>query len=441
MKIFRIHQLNIKKKKNINNINEDELKEILYNKIINLLPQDIIIILPERHIIRKIYYNKKYCNFNEYIYDEDNKNYKISIIYTFTSLSTVIIGSNNETSFIVSEIKNENHLISVIEEIKNKNENQKYTCDKTYNIIIHFEHINSKKIQFISNFIIKNFKDDKYNYILIVHVKRNFNHNIDNIIYSIPDISSNINQIFLDNLNSKNINLLDFLEKNIIDIIEDYELIDLNREFKRTLTNFVYKELIEKNKTTYNPDNEICLLNEDNYIDEIINYMDEEEEFKSKLINKTKELIKQGKVAQIVCKNLLEKIFKNINKNSIDIISCLLDYIKEQIFSEYLIYIFKVLEDNNFLTTLVEIKKKNFGDIDNSIICQLEDKFLNEIIINKKVYEPKFSFKYIIPGFYNFYKNISNFIRKYIKVEYFNNEKKLREYYGSNSENEKRDFH
>ena len=430
----------LKKKKNINNINEEEIKEILYNKIINLLPQDIITILPERHIIRKIYYDKKYSSFNEYISDEDNKCYKISIIYTFTSLSNVIIGSNNEMSFMVSEIKNENHLISIIDEIKNKNENVKYNNEKSYNILIHFEHVNSNKIQFISNFIIKNFKEDKYNYLLIIHIKRNFNLDINESIYSIPDINPNINQIFLDNLNSKRIKLQDFLEKNIIDIMNDHELIDLDREFKRSLTSFVYRELIEKSTNTNNSYNEIGILNEDNYIDEIINYMDEKEDFKNKIINKAKELIKNDKEAQGNCKSLLEKIFKSINKNSVDIISCLLDYIKEKIFSEYLIYIFKALENNNFLTTLVENKKNNFDKKDN-IISQLEDKFLNQIYINKNSYKPKFSFKFIIPGFYNIYKNISNYITNKTNVEFFNNENNLRFYFSSNIEKEKRKFH
>ena len=206
------------------------------------------------------------------ISDDENKCFKISIMYTFSSLSSVIRGSNNEMSFMISEIKNENQLINRINEIKNKNENN----EKENNIIIHFEHANSNKIQFISNFIIKNFKEDKYNYILIIHIKRNFNPNINESIYSMPDINPNINQIFLDNLNSKNIKLQDFLEKNITDIINDPELIDTNREFKRGLTSFVYKELLEKNTIIYNLDNEINLLNEENYIDEIIKYMDQE---------------------------------------------------------------------------------------------------------------------------------------------------------------------
>ena len=424
--------IEIKKKKNIININEEEIKEKLYNKIINLLPQDIIVILPERHIIRKIYYDKKYYNFYEYISDEENKCYKISIIYTFSSLSTVINGSNNEMSFIVSEIKNEDQLINKIDEMKNKNENQ----EKSNNIIVHFEHTNSNKIQFISNFIIKNFKEDKYNYILIIHINRNFNPNTNESIYSMPDINPIINQIFLDNLNSKNIKLQDFLDKNIIDILNDPEKIDLNREFKRALTSFVYKELFEKSTAVYNSDDEFNSLNEENYIDEITKYMDEEVDFKCKIIAKALDLINNDKVAQGTCKSLLEKILKNINKNSTDIISCLLDYIKEQIFSDYLIYIFKVLESNNFLTTLVENKKNNFERIDNDLIIQLEDKFINEINLNEKIYEPKFSFKFIIPGFYNFYEKISNYITRNIYVEFFNSEKNLRIYSSLNIDKE-----
>lgn len=193
------------------NINEEEIKEILYNKIINLLPQDIISILPENHILRKMYSDKKYCNFNDYIFDEDNKSYKISIIYTFTSFSNIIIGSNNKMSFIISKIKNENQLFNIIDEIKNMNVNEKNKF-----ILIHFEHANSFEIQFICNFLIKNFREDKYNYILIIHIKRNFNPKINKRVYSLPDINPNIKQIFLDDLNSKDIIFHEPPEKNII---------------------------------------------------------------------------------------------------------------------------------------------------------------------------------------------------------------------------------
>ena len=432
-----IYNLDISLKKLENmNINEEEIKENLFNKIVNLLPQDIIAILPEEHFFRNIYSDKKYCNFNEYISDDNNKNYKISIIYTFTNLSNVIIGSNNEMSFMVSEIKNESHLINIIDEIKNKSAN-----DKNKFILIHFEHNNSNKIQFITNFILKNYNEDKYNYILLIHIKRNFNLSINDRIYSIPDINPQINQLFLDNLNSKKIIFQEFLERNIIDIMNDEKLIDLDKEFKRILTSFVYKELIEKRKYTISPKKELGLLNEDNYIDEIIKYMDEEDDFKKKIVDKAMEFIKKDEEAQGNSKSLLEKIFKNMNKYSVDIISCLLDYIKEKIFSKYLLIIFKILESNNFLTTLLEFKKNKNDDIDSITIIQLEDINLEKIDIDKKIEEPKFSFKFIIPGFYNFYNKISNYINKNIYIEYYNNENNLRFYFETDAEKEINIFH
>ena len=221
------------------------------------------------------------------------------------------------------------------------------------------------------------------------------------------------------------------------------ELMNLDREFKRTLTSFVYRELNEKNKSKilYNFNNENGLLNEENYTEEIIKYMDEDTSFKQKIIEKAKKLIESDKEAEGDCKSLLDKIFISIGKNSLDIISCLLDYIKEQIFSKYLIHIFKILEDSNFLTTLVEIKLENDNILNENIIIQLKDKFLDSITMDKNVYEPKFLFNYKIPGLYNFYKNISNFINININVDYFNNEKKLREYFSTNTEKEKKDFH
>ena len=47
----------------------------------------------------------------------------------------------------------------------------------------------------MSNFILNNFRDDKYNYIFIIHIYRNFDGNNYEIIYSLPDINPLINQI------------------------------------------------------------------------------------------------------------------------------------------------------------------------------------------------------------------------------------------------------
>ena len=138
-----------------------------------------------------------------------------------------------------------------------------------------------------------------------------------------------------------------------------------------------------------------------------------------------------------------------INKNAIDIKSCILDYIKENIFKKYLQYIFKVLEHNNFLTTLIEISKDKNSKLDKNnksdkndnnkiIIKELKHKFLKKIKVdNDSKFEPKFLFNFKIPIFYNFYKDLSDYLTKNITSEFFNNEKKLRDYNGDKPDNEK----
>ena len=416
------------KMKNNYKIDKNDVKEKINNKISKMLPQDIICILPNNHNIKKIYIEeKKYCNLKEYINDEENKKYKISIIYSFNNIANIIYGINNEMSFMVSEIKSENQLKNIINEIKNKNENNKY--EKSYNILIHFEQFNSNKIQFISNFIIKNFKYDKYNYIFIIHIKRNFDSQKEERIYSIPDINPDINQLFIDNLNGLDIKLKDLLDKNIYEILDvNDRLMDLDKEFNRTLSSFVYKALNEKNNSLNSFNNEIN-INEENYIDEIQKYMDEEVDFKEKIIEKAKNLINDNIEIEGDFRSLLDKILKMnyIGKNNIDIISYILDYIKEQIFNKYLKHIFEVLEDNNILTTLLEIKSNKNNKLEESIIEELRDHYLDIITMENKIYEPKFISNYAVPGFYYFYTNLSDYVNKNIIIEYFNNEKKLRE--------------
>ena len=56
---------------------------------------------------------------------------------------------------------------------------------------------------------------------------------------------------------------------------------------------------------------------------------------------------------------------------------------------------------------------------------QLKKQYLDEITIEKnEIYKPKFLYNYNIPGFYNFYINISDYINKNITPNYFSNEKK-----------------
>ena len=71
---------------------------------------------------------------------------------------------------------------------------------------------------------------------------------------------------------------------------------------------------------------------------------------------------------------------------------------------------------------------KNRNDRSNKIILkELKTIFLKEIKVdNDAKYEPKFIFKYKIPGFYSFYKDLSDYLTKNITAEFFNNEKKIK---------------
>ena len=124
---------------NNNKIDENkkrEIREKVYNKISNILPQDIICILPDNNIIKETYNeNKNYYNLKDYISDEENKKYKISIIYTFNNIANSISGINNEMKIMISDIKSENELNNIINEMKSKNEEYN-RMEKTYNIVI-----------------------------------------------------------------------------------------------------------------------------------------------------------------------------------------------------------------------------------------------------------------------------------------------------------------
>ena len=446
----------------------EEIKKAIYTKISILLPQDIITILPEGNIIKKYYFDKKkYYNFESYIKSSDATDKKISIIYTFSNIINTIKGYDDRNEFWISEIKSEEKLRTYIDDIKNKKQGKK-------KILIKFESFNSNKIQFITDSILHYFGEDDYNYIFIIYLKRNIN-NINSSskerIYSIPNIYPNINQLFIDNLNGPEIRLKDILENNIKDVMFSAGVFkNLDQEFKDTLINFVYNEMGNKSKINLNKNSQFSnlsfiifqnygdkneYLNEETYSDDIINYMLKKDiEFKNNIINKAKELIETDKDAQGDCYSLIHKMFreKYINKDNIDLISCILDYIKENIFKKNLEYIFKSLEHNNFLTTLLKVSKDNEIRLDKNdksiipnnriILKYLKMQFLNEIKKeNDNVYEPKFLFNYKIPGFYNFYKKFSEYLDKEIISAFFINEKILREYFDNKPEIIMSDFH
>ena len=418
-------------------IDENAIREKVIAKIYKILPQDIICILSDTNIIKTKYRNenifsnfKDYLNYIKSINEEENIiKYKISIIYTYTAITNMVDGLNKLMSFNVAEIRSEGGLKSKIEEKKKTNEYSKF--EKEYNIFIDFDQLNTKKLKFISNFILNNFKEDKYNYIFIIHINRNFNikgnekKNKEKMkIYSLPDISPSINQLFIDNLNGNSrITLKDFLNESIRNVLQGKED-DLNliEEFNKTLINVLTNELNSKGLD----DNEI-----EEYIKDLKDFMNEEDEIKKTIIETAYALMENNEDEDTNCSVIIEKIIGEgyVNKFTVDISSCVIEYIKENIFNNYIKKVLLKLEDNNIITTLIELKRNNFKEIDRSIIGDITIKYLEEIAKEKNQIkpDPKFLYNYNVPGLYNFYKDISDYICKNITSNYFNNEKKIRE--------------
>lgn len=234
-------------------------------------------------------------------------------------------------------------------------------------------------MKFISNFILNNFEADKYNYIFIIHISRNFiirDIKENERIYSLPNINPSINQLFIDNLegNSK-ITLKDFLNKNIKEVLQENEdELSLIEEFNKLLINTLKNEL---NNTTL----KYYEIDEDT--DELNDFMNEEDEIKKIIIEIAYELMKDEN-----CNVLIEKIIGEgfVNSYTIDKVSCLIDYIKNSIFNIYIKNVLLKLEDNNILTTLIELKYNNFKEIDkNGIVI----KYLEEIPKDKNKAKPE----------------------------------------------------
>ena len=115
---------------NNENNNSDTIEQAIENKIFEniskLLPQDIIINLPDKHILKDFYNKEKsFYNLYDYINDVNEEHYKISIIYTFNNVANLIDRIDEDMNYrLISEIRSEAQFKNLIEgQINNKKNN------------------------------------------------------------------------------------------------------------------------------------------------------------------------------------------------------------------------------------------------------------------------------------------------------------------------------
>ena len=421
---------------NEKSIQNDNIKKKIYNKIYRLLPQDIIVNLDNNSELKKLYDERKnYYNLEQYL--NSKPTYKISIIYTFNDTNSLINCIDESLSFkIISQIESENQLLHNInhmlsEKVDNKNKNK---IDNKNFIFMHFDESNSDIIGFLISFIMNNYsKNDnkELKFVFIIHVKRNFKVDLPSEkIFAVPDINPDIYQLFIDNLNGPDIKLKEIIS-NPIQQLRDKDLLNIEEEFDNALVKFLNDNL----KNFYG---ECDKINDENYLNKLEELFKDDKfmDLKNSIIKKMQSYIDNQEENSI---SIIENIYNcgYIDKNTVDLITAIKEYVKNEIISKYINIILSKLEDNNILTTLlVLIHDKNL--INDELLETVKEmiiKYIEEMDIKEDNYRPKFILSFIIPSFIELYSKLSDFIIENIKNDYFKNEKMIRNF-SSNKKNE-----
>ena len=101
--------------KNEKLISKEEIQRKICDKISKLLPQDIIINLPDENPVKISYFNNKhFFKLTDYLEMADKNYFKISIIYTFSFSNISIEGVELYSSQMISEIQSEKNLYNLI---------------------------------------------------------------------------------------------------------------------------------------------------------------------------------------------------------------------------------------------------------------------------------------------------------------------------------------
>jgi hypothetical protein len=306
---------------------------------------------------------------------------------------------------MISQTESENQLLRNIKNmLSEKDNNKKKNDNKNKNfIIIHFDESNMDKIGFLISFVFNNYdKNEELKFIFIVHIKRNFKVEPQSEkIFAVPDINSNIYQLFIDNLNGPDIKL-DEIISNPIQKLRDKDLVNTEDEFNNALAEFT-----NVNLKYFKGENDI--INKENYLTKLQEFFKDEKykDLKKIIIEKIESYIDNPKEDSI---GIIEKIYKSgkINRNTVDLISLIIEYDKKEIIYKYIDMILSKLEDNNILTTLLVLynnKKLNNEEFQETVKNMIM-KYIEKISIKEDTYKPKFILSFIIPCFIEFYDKI-----------------------------------
>ena len=189
---------------------------------------------------------------------------------------------------------------------------------------------------------------------------------------------------------------------------------DFEKEFSKTIRTFINKYLSNNTKKLKGIDDNI---KQENYLTKLEEYFKNDTILMDNIIEKAKQFI------DYKGNKLIEEIYKKsyVNKNSIDLISILIDYIREKLVSQNIMDIFENLEDNNFITSLLVLNNKNekneLSELNEDIIDQIKENFMKQLKLNEKNnYDVKFDLNYIYLDFIILSENFPILFLKIIQV-------------------------
>ena len=390
------------KKNKQRNANRQELQDYVLENIALTFPQDIILFMnysgfrqKYHNIYEKIINNyKKGEHRNLTYFLESMENIK-NIIYTFSSIEEPILPKNDQiiNTKMFGKIKKENISETMISSLHSENELEEELEDFYLNpskkiFVFKFTPIETDMMNYLQ-FFIQNQFIEKYSgeiingdnnyykraFIFSVHLNRIFdkdkadpkkeNFIKRNTLGELISHLSDFYQIFIDNLNGEDFDLIEIMELKNDVLFKKLLNLNINKEFRTNIYNaisyFDYRFNIE---TPY--------LNENNYSKLLIEYLKKESGLTEKIINC---ILKQP----IEEKDIFSDVLKNnyLTPKDVDLISVTKRYLSE-IFTDVLTkFVFKS-EQDHFLSTFLYNKIFFYKDIDD--IPLNEEK---EIINNK----------------------------------------------------------
>jgi len=401
-----------KASKNIKNENkENKIIEEVLSKIALTLPQDVIFQIKynknimHRELITKYYLEGEHSNLEKFL---KAMNKSKNVIYTFSKILDKINNINK------IENKNLNLKINSLDNIKiikiggiksekeyEKNIDEFFSEDKYKICIIHFSPEESNLINYTKFFLEnkeKEYKNNQKIFILIIHILRIFNNELDKLKNNEKEYQEFLNkktlkerisnlsdyyQIFIDNLNGdKNACLKEVfdLEKNkIFDIF-----LSTNKNPDENINTLL-------NYFKYNILYSFGELNKENYYNQLIKYIKENQQIRTQINNYIRSHL-------LGYKGSTEKTYDNGEKKGIQIEihmkdTDLIDVLKSDLSNLYNSYvgqtIFK-LAKNSFFSSLLTINEEvklnknnneyaeNFDNL-KKIISKISEIFLENI--------------------------------------------------------------